>query len=197
MSNRETTTNEETSRVEKHFEQMEVPEEAIERVGEMYRRIDEGEPAVEVLDVPRWVCPLAEMYARQMFNQGNYEDAMKMIDGVMALDESRYYPYLLVGLYLLQEERDYERAADFFAQAKELGPEDDPSITFNLGEAFILNGDFDYGIAQLDETLRRTEDEPENVYRERALVLLERFRQASEAAQSEESPEAVERSVAQ
>lgn len=176
---------EEASELEQHYSEFEVPEEAAERVAEMYRRIDDGEPLVEVVDYPEWICPLGEMFARQRYMQGRYEEAAEMADGIIALDSTRYYPYLLTGLICMEQEGEYETAADCLAKAKELGPDDEPSITYNLAEAFLRTDEPEAGIAHLQETLQRTEDEPDNEYRERAEVLLARLRGAGSETSEE------------
>ncbi|MFB6264947.1 MAG: tetratricopeptide repeat protein [Bradymonadaceae bacterium] len=133
--------------------------------------LDGGRELADVIDVSEGAIGRLERAAGQLFDEGRYQEAITILRGVTALDRGRYYPQLLIGKYEVARGSE-ERGIEALITAKELGPDDAPELTFELGRAPLSAGETEAGIAQLEETVERAgSDDPEG-YGSRAEELL-------------------------
>lgn len=65
----------------------------------------EGRTLGEALEIPPGVIGRAEMVGYRLYRQGDYERAKTIATGIIALDEDRMYPHLLLGDILLKQMR--------------------------------------------------------------------------------------------
>ena len=149
------------------------------------RLVDEGEALQEALGVSEEYVESMECFAHRLYANGKFEKAGVLIEGVLALDETRYYPYLLVGDIAMQEER-WEDAVTCLEAASEFGPES-ARVEGKLGEALLRAGRLEAAVARL-QTAVAVADDPEQKYRRRSQVLLELIKQGVEQFETPSDP---------
>lgn len=150
--------------------------EAVKQLGE---RLAEGDNLQEALEVQDDYVEVLEAMAHRLYENGKFDEAQTMVEGVLALDDQRHYPYLLIGTYLLEEEENYEKAIESLLVANELGPEN-PGIAYKLAEALWRDDRIERSIPFFEAAVAWADDE-DNPYRNRAEVVLERLQDAAEA----------------
>jgi len=137
---------------------------------ELARRVvEEGKAIREALGIGGEYVETMEYYAHQLYQNGKLEEAGVLLEGVLALDEARYYPYLLVGDIAMQEER-WEEAAKCLQAAAEFGP-DSSLVEGKLGEALLRVGRIEAAVGRLRRAIACA-DEDDDKYKRRSEVLL-------------------------
>ena len=157
----------------------ELSDEEQEAMRQLAERLADGETLQEALEVQDEYVKVMEAMAHRLYMNGKFEEAQIMVEGVLALDDQRHYPYLLIGTYLLEEQENYEKAIESLLVAHELGPEE-PGIAYKLAEALWRDGRNERSIPFFEAAVAWADDE-ENPYRKRAEVVLERLREAVES----------------
>jgi len=117
---------------------------------------------------------LAEL-AFLFFEEGRYDEARLMYEGLLALDlNNDYYSRALGAVH--HRLGNYEMAVRYYLRALKID-ENNPETQANLGEAYLMQGDRDRALAQLDkaEKLFRAH-RPWAGQRQRVQALLALFR---------------------
>jgi len=117
---------------------------------------------------------LAEL-AFLFFEEGRYDEARLMYEGLLALDlNNDYYSRALGAVH--HRLGNYEMAVRYYLRALKID-ENNPETQANLGEAYLMQGDRDRALAQLDkaEKLFRAH-RPWSGQRQRVQALLALFR---------------------
>lgn len=141
-----------------------------EALVELARRVvDEGEALQEALGVAEEYVETMEYYAHQLYENGKFDEAGVLLEGVLALDEARHYPYLLVGDIAMQKQR-WEEAATCLRAAAEFGPESS-LVEGKLGEVLLRLGQIEAAVGHLRKAIARA-DREDDKYRRRSQVLL-------------------------
>jgi len=96
-------------------------------------------PFSTVLGAPPWMIQFISLSAVQSFDQGRYEEARQMFQGVVRLDSSNYAGHAGLGALALMDE-NLEGARSHLLRAHALNAKD-PSVCVNLGEVFLRSGD--------------------------------------------------------
>lgn len=157
----------------------ELSERERDAIEELRRRvIEEGEELGEALGVSEEFIESMEYYAHMLYENDKIEEAGTLVEGILALDEERHYPYLLVGDIALEEGR-YEDAATCLSAAAEFGPED-PMIEGKLGEALLHIDEIEAALGHLQKATVVAEEE-DNTYKRRAEVLIGLVGEAADA----------------
>lgn len=150
-----------------------------EALKELARRVlEEGENLQEALGISEEYIQTMEFYAHYLYNHGKWDEAGVLVEGVLALDEERYYPYLLVGDVAMQEER-WEEAVKCLGAAIAFGPED-PMLEGKIGEALLRVGRVEDALFHLQKALALGDEEDK--YAKRSKVLIQMLSQEVEEA---------------
>ena len=150
-----------------------------EAIKETARRVvEEGEQLQEALGLSDDYVETMEFYAHYLYRNGKYDEAGVLVEGIVALDETRYYPYLLAGDVAMQQQR-WEEAIPLLGAALNFGPEE-AMLEGKLGEALLRVGRTRDAVLHLQKAVELAE-EPDDKYRRRSEVLLELV--AEEAAE--------------
>ena len=89
-----------------------------------------------------------------LYQQGRTEDAGKIFNAVVALDQNVYYGYAGLGaIALAKEPADLETAYTNLTKAVELKP-DEPTTLANLGETLLRQGKFDEAAKVLEKSFK-------------------------------------------
>lgn len=145
-------------------------DEEKEAVKDLARRVmNEGEELAEAIGVSEDYIETMEFYAHKLYQHGKLDEAGVLVEGILALDKTRYYPYLLVGDVAMQEER-WEEAVQCLGAAVNFGPEDS-MLEGKLGEALLRVGRTEDAVFHLQKAVAFAED-PDDKYRRRSEVLL-------------------------
>jgi hypothetical protein len=123
-----------------------------------------------LLGVEEEVLDAMERYAHDLYRHGRLERAGTIIEGLLALDHTRYYPYLLVGDIALQNAA-WSDAARCFEAAINFCDEPTPLLYGKLGEAHVRAGAIDEGVTCL--RLAMDVGEPQDKYVRRSRAILE------------------------
>lgn len=105
---------------------------------EYSERLLKHEGAAELLGFGPLELAAIEMEAHRLYERGRYEEATKLVTGVLTLEGSRPFPYLLLGDIAYRSEA-LEDAIKLFAVADGLSP-NNPVVLAKLGEALVKGG---------------------------------------------------------
>lgn len=144
------------------------------------RVIEEDEPLQEALGLSDDYVETMEFYAHYLYRHGKYDEAGVLVEGVVALDATRYYPYLLAGDVAMQQE-SWEEAVQLLGAAVHYGPEE-AMIEGKLGESLLRIGRPRDAVGHLQRAVELA-DAPDDKYRRRSEVLLNLI--AEEAGEAE------------
>ena len=123
-----------------------------------------------------------EHYAHDLYRHGRIERAGTIIEGVLALDHTRYYPYLLVGDIALQKGA-WADAARCFEAAVNFCDTPTAMLFGKLGEAHLRAGELETSAAYLRRAVAA--GPPDQKYVRRSEVILESMVNTVEAVTSE------------
>jgi tetratricopeptide (TPR) repeat protein len=112
-----------------------------------------------------------ESKAFQLYCQGRYDKALVLLDGLVAMDSHRYYPFLLRGEVMLKM-GERIKALDNFRAAIELSP-GNITIASKIGEAYLGMGQPERAKEYFDEVLEDTDLPSDHAAKRRARVLRE------------------------
>jgi uncharacterized protein HemY len=93
----------------------------------------------KVLGVDEGVLDAMERYAHDLYRHGRVERAGTIIEGILALDHTRHYPYLLVGDIALQNAA-WSDAVRCFQAALNFCDAPTPLLYGKLGESLVRDG---------------------------------------------------------
>ncbi|GEM_PF-2309109 len=123
----------------------------------------------EVLGIDEGVLEAMEGYAHDLYRHGRFERAGTIIEGILALDHTRYYPYLLVGDIALQQ-GEWSDGARCFEAAINFCDDPTPMLFGKLGEAYVRDGEFQKSITCLTRAIELGETDDKYTKRSRALL---------------------------
>jgi tetratricopeptide (TPR) repeat protein len=124
----------------------------------------------QVLGVEKQEIECIAAFGFQMYQQGRTEEAQKIFDGLIALDNNIYYGYAGRGAMALVDEK-LDDAVRWLTRAAELNPSD-PAIQANLGEALLRQGNFREAASVLQVALKLDPDKKNpSANRARAILL--------------------------
>jgi|GEM_PF-3994310 len=112
-----------------------------------------------------------ENKAFQLYSQGRYDKALVLLDGLVAMNSHRFYPFLLRGEVMLKT-GERIKALDNFLAARELAP-NNITIASKIGEAYLGMRQPDQATMYFDEVLEDTESPSDHAAKRRARVLRE------------------------
>ncbi len=135
------------------------------------RVVEEDASLQEALGVGEAFVETMEFYAHQLYEYGKLDRAGVLVEGILALDETRYYPYLLIGDIAMQRER-WEDAVVCLGAAVSFGPESS-MLEGKLGEALVRAGRPDDAVVHLQRAVALSEQDGEMKYGRRSASLLE------------------------
>ena len=92
-----------------------------------------------------------EVLGFELYQQGQFQQAEAIFNGLIALDERSYRGYAGMGALALADEK-LEEAAGWLVQALELDARD-PTVHANLGETWLKLGRFDQAAAEFEQAL--------------------------------------------
>jgi Flp pilus assembly protein TadD len=119
---------------------------------EVARQVLKGEkPLSTLLGVSEADVLQLANFGHDLWRQGRYEDAAKVFQGIVALDENIYYGHAGLGLASMKMER-YEAAETHLAKAHALAPHDS-SVAVNLAEALLHLGKLPEAIAAMQRAI--------------------------------------------
>lgn len=145
-------------------------DEERDAVRELARRVvDEGETLQDAIGLSEDFVELMESYAHQLYRAARYDEAGVLVDAILALDERRYYPYLLAGDVAMQNEQ-WEEAVTCLGAALEFGPQT-AMVEGKLGEVLLHVGRVEDAVYHLQQAIE-VSDGGEGSYGRRAGVLL-------------------------
>jgi tetratricopeptide (TPR) repeat protein len=156
---------------------------ALERVARDV--VEEGKTLQEALGVADDYVETMEFYAHRLYANGEFEKMAVLVEGLIALDETRYYPYLLLGDVAMQEE-PWEEAVQCLGAASNFGPEAS-MLEGKLGEALLRAGRLEEAVIHLQQAVELG-DEPDDKYRRRSETLLDLVDRQVETATDSEGP---------
>ena len=108
-------------------------------------------------------------FGSELCRQGRHGDAAKVIQGIVALDDSIYYGHAGLGWVAMQLDRLAEAEAHL-TKAAFLAPAD-ASVAANLGETLLRRGQVEEAVAVLDRAIRLGErDHDPGTLRAKALL---------------------------
>lgn len=131
--------------------------------------VEEGHTLQESLGVADDYLETMEFYAHRLYVNGEFEKMAVLVEGIIALDETRYYPYLLLGDVAMQRER-WEEAVQCLGAALNFGP-DESMLEGKLGEALLRVGRIEEAVIHLQQAIEMV-DESDDKYRRRSETLL-------------------------
>lgn len=111
------------------------------RMREFARRVVGGERTADLFGIGDGFLDNVVGRAYQFYGAKSFDNAATLLKGVIALDDTRAYPHLLLGDILLQKS-DYDEAMRQFERAQELNPDDGETLA-KLGEAKLRAGQTD------------------------------------------------------
>lgn len=111
-----------------------------------------------------------ESRAFQMYSQGRHDKATTLLEGLIALDEHRYYPYLLLGEVCLKQ-ADYFKALDLFRAAEQLEGEN-VTVISKLGEAYMRTGQVGLAVRYFERVIADESTPKDHASKRRSSVLL-------------------------
>ncbi len=142
-------------------------ESRLERIAR--EMVEEGNTLQESLGVADDYLETMEFYAHRLYVNGEFEKMAVLVEGIIALDETRYYPYLLLGDVAMQGER-WEEAVQCLGAALNFGP-DESMLEGKLGEALLKVGRIEEAVIHLQQAIAMA-DESDDKYRRRSETLL-------------------------
>jgi tetratricopeptide (TPR) repeat protein len=134
-----------------------------------------------LLGVEEDVLDAMERYAHDLYRHGRLERAGTIIEGLLALDHTRHYPYLLVGDIALQNAA-WSDAARCFEAAINFCDEPTALLYGKLGEAHVRAGAIEEGIPCL--RLAMDIGDPQDKYVRRSAAILETIVESVDAVAS-------------
>lgn len=137
---------------------------------EMARQVLSGEkPLSTLLGVSESDVMQLANFGHDLWRQGRYQDAAKVFQGIVALDENIYYGHAGLGLASMKMER-YEAAEKHLAKAHALAPQDS-SVAVNLGETLLHLGKLPEAIAMMQRAIEAGSTGDAGANRARAILL--------------------------
>lgn len=112
-----------------------------------------------------------ENKAFQLYSQGRYDKAIVLLDGLVAMDTHRYYPFLLRGEVMLKK-GERIKALDNFRAAREIAPEN-ITVASKIGEAYLGLKQPQQAVVYFEEVLGDTKTPSDHAAKRRARVLRE------------------------
>lgn len=112
-----------------------------EKIREFARRMTSGEPTADLFGVDDAFIDDVVGRAYQFYGAKSFDSAETLLKGVIALDDSRAYPHLLLGDILLQKSQ-FDGATQQFERAQALNPDDGETLA-KLGESMLRGGHAD------------------------------------------------------
>lgn len=181
MADEETTIDDDPELAEPERTEDELTDEELAAVETVFERFAEGQSLQEALEIQPAYVEAMEVAAHHLYENGKFDEATVLIEGIMALDDERYYPYLLIGDYYLTQEDDYDEALRYLLAAHEFGP-DDPGISYKVGETLLRKGEPEQSAKFFNEAILFGSGQPEdNPFAQRAQVLLSNMQEAAES----------------
>lgn len=87
--------------------------------------------------------------AKQLYFSGNMHEAARHFDELLRVDSLHYEYNIFAGLSYLNSHIDYSKSVTYFKRALK-NPKPDPYLYFYLGQAYMLNYQFDEAIEQFN-----------------------------------------------
>ncbi|TXD38367.1 tetratricopeptide repeat protein [Lujinxingia vulgaris] len=161
--------------------------EEIKTLYKVAERVAAGESMASILELTPGDMAFFEGRAYEFHRRGQFERAEEVALGIVALDETRVYPLLVLGDVALRR-RDAEEAVMWLERAAEQDPED-VDVLIRLGEAHVRAGSFERANAMLDRVIAAG-GKGDEVYarRARALKGVAQGRQREEATATSALP---------
>lgn len=113
-------------------------EELAKKMREFARRVVNGERTAELFGLGDGFIDDVVGRAYQFYGAKSFDNAETLLKGVIALDDTRAYPHLLLGDILLQKSQ-YDGAIQQFERAQALNPGDGETLA-KLGESKLRSG---------------------------------------------------------
>lgn len=149
-----------------------------QQVDQYVERFMNKEPIADLFGVTEDHFGHYENQAYHFYRAGRLDDTEVIVNGILALDATRPYPYLLRGDIALQRFR-LDEAIEAFHQAKERETDANRSgATVKLGEALLKARRGEEARVELDEVLATT---PESHHHHRRALSLKRVLEAFHA----------------
>jgi|GEM_PF-5647632 len=109
-----------------------------EKIREFARRVVNGESTADLFGLGDEFIDDVVGRAYQFYGAKSFDNAETLLKGVIALDDTRAYPHLLLGDILLQKSQ-YDGAIQQFERALALDPDDGETLA-KLGESKLRSG---------------------------------------------------------
>ncbi len=134
------------------------PASTAEHFGQYIARFLNNEPVADLYGVNDAHFARYEQQAYQLYRQSRLDDAEVIVNGIIALDATRPYPYMLRGDIALRHFR-LDDAIEAFTQAKSLETDDRRSgAAVKLGEALLKARRGDEALVELEEVIATTRE---------------------------------------
>lgn len=141
--------------------------DALKEIGEAL--LNEESTAAQVLGVDPSYIESMQQFAHVLYSRGRYEEAALLLKTIIELDETMFYPYLLLGDIALKEGH-FDEAVACLHRADKL-TDAHPLVSALLGEALLRVEEYPAGLSYLHRAVDVAENPDADFVRRAGLLI--------------------------